>query len=117
MKVSMVQTLKMLLGIKDNEQDGLLSFLIDDMVNLILSYCRRDELPPELESLVPIMAADYYRIKDYGSTNEPQRVKSKSLGSRSVSYENTESETNVLRRYTDRLKPYRIRKGRIPSEV
>ena len=117
MRVSMVQTLKMLLGIQDNEQDGLLSFLIDDMVNLILSYCCRDELPPELESLVPIMAADYYRIKDYGSTNEPQRVKSKSLGSRSVSYENTESETNVLMRYTDRLKPYRIRKGRIPSEV
>lgn len=117
MRVSMVQTLKMLLGIQDNEQDGLLSFLIDDMVNLILSYCCRDELPPELESPVPIMAADYYRIKDYGSTNEPQRVKSKSLGSRSVSYENTESETNVLMRYTDRLKPYRIRKGRVPSEV
>ena len=30
-----LSTAKMLLGIKDNEQDDLLSFLIDDMENLI----------------------------------------------------------------------------------
>lgn len=47
-------TLKMLLGIKDDEQDSLLSFLIEDTVNMIMAYCHIDVLPRQLESLVPI---------------------------------------------------------------
>ena len=39
-----LSTAKMLLGIKDNEQDDLLSFLIDDMENLINSYCHTAEV-------------------------------------------------------------------------
>ena len=48
-----LSTAKMLLGIKDNEQDDLLSFLIDDMENLINSYCHTAEVPTKLQSLVP----------------------------------------------------------------
>jgi len=44
----------MLLGIKDDEQDSLLSFLIEDTVNMIMAYCHIDVLPRQLESLVPI---------------------------------------------------------------
>ena len=48
----------MLLGIKDDEQDSLLSFLIEDTVNMIMAYCHIDVLPRQLESLVPKIAAD-----------------------------------------------------------
>ena len=41
-------TLKMLLGIKDDEQDSLLSFLIEDTVNMIMAYCHIDVLPRQL---------------------------------------------------------------------
>ena len=56
-------TLKMLLGIKDDEQDSLLSFLIEDTVNMIMAYCHIDILPRQLESLVPKISADMYRVK------------------------------------------------------
>ena len=78
-------TLKMLLGIKDDEQNSLLSFLIEDTVNMILGYCRIEVLPRQLESLVPTIAADAYRAKGYGQTAAPEVVKSISEGDSSVS--------------------------------
>ena len=65
----------MLLGIKDDEQDNLLSFLIDDTVNMIMAYCHIDVLPRQLESLVPKIAADMYRAKGYGDSKSPEVVK------------------------------------------
>lgn len=62
----------MLLGIKDDEQDGLLSFLIDDTINMIMSYCHIEVLPCQLESLVPKIAADMYRIKAMGTVKVPK---------------------------------------------
>lgn len=110
-------TLKMLLGIKDNEQDSLLSFLIDDTVNMILGYCRIDILPRPLESLVPVIAADAYRAKGYGQAESPEVVKSISEGERSVSYAETNPDNNFFANYYDRLAQFRNRKGRVPSEI
>lgn len=110
-------TLKMFLGIKDNEQDGLLSFLIEDTANLILGYCRIDILPRQLESLVPVIAADMYRAKGYGASDAPAVVKSISEGERSVSYADTNPDNKFFENYYDRLKPFRNRKGRVPSEL
>ena len=62
----------MLLGIKDDEQDSLLSFLIEDTVNMIMAYCHIDVLPRQLESLVPKIAADMYRAKGYGDSKSPR---------------------------------------------
>lgn len=110
-------TLKMLLGIKDNEQDSLLSFLIDDTVNMILAYCRIDILPRPLESLVPTIAADAYRAKGYGQAAALEIVKSISEGERSVTYAETNPDYDYLQNYYDRLNPFRNRKGRVPSEL
>ena len=92
----------MLLGIKDDEQDGLLSFLIDDTINMIMSYCHIEVLPRQLESLVPKIAADMYRIKGYGDSKSPEVVKSVS---------------EIFSNYYKRLDPFRKRKGRVPSDV
>ncbi len=113
-----METLEILLGIKDDEQNSLLSFLLDDCVNMILGYCRLEELPRQLESLVPVIAADMYRAKDYGQQDAPQTVKSISEGQRSVSYESVVSDTDeLLKDYRGRLKPYVNRRGRVPSEL
>lgn len=118
MTTEALKTLKMLLGIEDDKQDSLLSFLIDDTVNLILGYCRIEILPRQLESLVPVIAADMYRRKGYGSTEAPERIQSVTQDKRSVSFKNS-SDTDTdefLKEYEMRLKPFKCRKGRLPSE-
>ncbi|MBQ8301508.1 MAG: phage head-tail connector protein [Clostridia bacterium] len=109
--------LKTLLGIKDDEQNSLLSFLIDDTIDMILGYCRIDVLPRQLESLVPIISADMYRAKGYGQLEAPEIVKSISQGDRSVSYADTNPDNDFLSSYYERLNPFRCRRGRVPSEV
>lgn len=118
-KAEALETLKLLLGIKDNNTDNdvLLSFLIDDTVNLILGYCRIDKLPRQLESLVPVIAAEMYRRKGYGNAETPEVVKSISEGERSVTYADNISEEDLLMGYYKRLNPFVNRKGRVPSDV
>ena len=111
------ERLKLLLGIKDSDSDELLSFLIEDTVNMILGYCRIDILPRQLESLVPTIVADAYRVKGYGQTAAPEVVKSISEGDRSVSYAETNPDNDFLSNYYNRLNPFRSRKGRVPSDV
>lgn len=112
-----LSTVKMLLGIENNEQDSLLSFLIDDCVNLILGYCRMEILPRQLESLVPVITTDMYRDKGYGKETAPEIIKSISEGERSVSYAQTSSDSELLADYYKRLKPFVNRKGRVPSDT
>lgn len=115
-KSDALERVKMLLGINGSEQDGLLSFLIDDTVNLILSYCRIEVLPRQLESLVPTVAADAYRAKGYGNAAAPEVIKSISEGNRSVSYAETNPNNDFFKNYYDRLKPFVNRRGRVPSD-
>lgn len=112
-----LDALKLLLGIKDNEQDSLLSFLIDDVTNLIMGYCRIEIIPRQLESLIPTIAADAYRAKGYGSAAAPEVIKSISEGNRSVSYAETNPSNDFFKNYHDRLKPFINRRGRVPSDV
>lgn len=114
----MLIRLKLLLGIDDDSKDALLSMLIEDTINMILGYCRIETLPRQLESFVPIIAADIYRAKGYGAENAPEDIKSISQGERSVSMESKRpDEKTILEDYKARLAPYRNRKGRVPSEV
>lgn len=111
-------TLKMLLGIGDDGQDSLLSFLIDDAVNMIFGYCRIEILPRQIESLVPMIAADVYRANNYGDTSPAEDIKSITQGDRSVTLESSRPTTEtILRNYYARLNPYVNRRGRVPSEV
>ncbi len=113
-----LSTLKMLLGIKDSEQDSLLSFLVDDAKNLILGHCRIDFIPRQLESVVPKIAADMYRAKGYGSAEAPQTVKSVTQDKRTVSFSETDtSADNFLKAYIQRLKPFVRKRGRVPSDI
>ena len=111
-----VSTVKMLLGIENNEQDSLLSFLIEDCVNLILGYCRIEILPRQLESLVPVITADLYRDKGYGKETAPEIIKSISEGENSVSYDSENSNGDFLSNYYKRLNPFKNKRGYVPSD-
>lgn len=112
-----LETAKMLLGIEGDCRDNLLSFLIEDNINLILNYCRISDFPQELESLLPVMTADRYRRASYGQEKADKVVKSETQGSVSKSYEDsTANDSHFLNNYRERLKPFINRKGRVPSD-
>ena len=51
--------LKHLLGIVEEEQDGLLSTALQAVEDQVLNYLGREELPPELERALLLMTASY----------------------------------------------------------
>ncbi len=115
-KEEALSTLKMLLGIEDDSKNTLLSFLVDDTVNMILGYCRIEVLPRQLESLVPIIAADMYRMRGYGHETAPEIVRSISEGDNSVSYDTKSPNDDIMAHYYKRLNPFRNCRGFTPSD-
>ena len=113
-----VNQVKKLLGINDDSKEEIIEFLIDDCINMALSYCRIKEVPPMMESVIIRMAVRMYRDNQYGSENAPQYVSSKSQGSKSESYAAPNSGSdNFLNSFKSRLAPFVNRRGRVPSEV
>ena len=53
--------LKHLLGIVEEEQDGLLSTALQAVEDQVLNYLGREELPPELERALLLMTAEPQR--------------------------------------------------------
>ena len=47
-KNEILDAVKLLLGIKDNDKDDVLMLLIEDTVNSVLAYCRIDVLPRQI---------------------------------------------------------------------
>ncbi len=94
-----MDSLKMLLGIANNEQDKLLQFLLDEVRDMICGYCRIESVPTKLEGLVPVIAADLYRRKGYGEAEAPQEISTITEDKRSVSFHKQETETDFLKNY------------------
>ena len=113
-----MEVLKMLLGITDDSQDTLLEYLLADAESLVLGYCKIESAPPQLESVIPAIAADMYREKGYGAQDAPEYVKSVSEGERSVTMEriNPADYDSFLFSYKPRLDKFVSRKGRVPSD-
>ncbi|MBQ2669867.1 MAG: phage head-tail connector protein [Clostridia bacterium] len=116
-KAEALTTLKTLLGITGDTQDTILDIIIDEVINMIQGYCRIDEIPTKLESYIPIMAADYYRLKGYGKAAAPEFVKSESQGKRSYSVEVGFNVKSWFNNYKDRLNPFRNLHGRVPTDL
>lgn len=106
---------KLLLGIEGD--DKILTFLIEDTTNLVLGYCKIKEIPTQLESLIPVITADRYRISDYGKAQPDKILTSVSQGSRSESYASPDIYDNsFLKNYEARLKPFICKRGYVPSD-
>ena len=99
-KSDILSDTKKLLGISDNSADELLGFIIEDTVNLVLSYCRLTILPYQLYGLIPQIAASVYRTQKSGG------VSSITEGDRRIEY--------GAEAYYARLVPF---KAKLPSEI
>lgn len=107
-KTEFLDAAKLLLGINNDESDGLLAFLIDDTIEAVLAYCHIDVLPRQLEGFIPQIAASRFAENNQGG------VKSITEGERRVEYRDT--KTDFLSEYTDRLKPFMSRQAWVPSD-
>ena len=108
-KIEFLDAAKLLLGIDDDGSDALLSFLIDDTIEAVLSYCRLDVLPRQLEGFIPTLVAD--RFTNVGTGG----VKSVTEGERRVEYR--DSKTNFLSKHITRLRPFISRAVTVPSDL
>ena len=61
-KNEILDAVKLLLGIKENDKDDVLMLLIEDTVNSVLAYCRIDVLPRQIVSFIPTLR-DIRQIK------------------------------------------------------
>ena len=105
-KNEILDAVKLLLGIKDNDKDDV---LIEDTVNSVLAYCRIDVLPRQIVSFIPTLTVKRYAANQNGG------VKSVTEGERKVEY--SDDNYDYLKEYAIRLKPFVSRKVKVPSEV
>lgn len=99
---------KRILGIEDNAEDELISYIIDDTISMVLAHCRLQILPYQLYGLIPQMTVSVY--KSCKNTTGASAIWE---GDRKIEYRTEE----VLADYSSRLKPFMNNKGRVPSEV
>lgn len=105
----LVESAKLILGITGNESDGLLEFYVQDTISAILSYCRLELFPRQLEGFAASIAAKRFGEGDSGV------VKSVTEGERRVEYR--DEEYDFLAAYASRLKPFVSRAACVPSEM
>lgn len=108
-KQDMLEAAKIMLDIKDNESDSLLSILIDETIDAILAYCHIDIMPRQLVSFVPTVVAKRYTSVKGGS------IKALTEGERRVEY--TDGKYDFLTDFAKRLRPFVSREAWLPSQV
>lgn len=108
-KTEMLDAAKLLLGIDNEESDAILTLLIEDTTDAVLSYCRIEVLPRQLESFVPYLAANRFRENGNGG------VRSVTEGERRVEY--GDENYDFLKAYAERLKPFVSRRVKLPSQL
>lgn len=112
MELEILENTKMLLGLDGEEKDTVIAFLICDMIDAVMAYCRIEVLPRQLYGLIAQMCAELYRSRGYGE-NAPS-VKSVTEGERRVEFE---SADGLFSDYSKRLEPFVNKSARLPSEL
>lgn len=59
---------KALLGITGADQDYLIRFTVDTVLDMVLSYINQDTLPNRLETVLIVMCVSYYKAAGLGTT-------------------------------------------------
>lgn len=107
-----IEMLKKLLGIpeEDVSKDILIQFVISNVEETIKNYCNIEEVPEGLINTAYRMAMDIYRNEQPGEAENPQAVKSVSVGDTSTSFGDIASSDyaqSILKDYAKQLNRYR----------
>ena len=102
--------LKQYLGIRDDEQDAILKFIMEDTEEIILNYCNIDQIPKGLLHTSYRMAMDLYRNENVGCEEDAVSVSSITVGDTSTSFRQTANDSfkdSILKNYRKILNRYR----------
>lgn len=114
-----IDTLRLLLGLAEGEQDAVLQHCLTSAEALALSYCHLDALPEALSPVALDMAVDLYRMDGYGQAEAPRgAVSAVTEGEQSISFAGAAASADasgLLKNYAARLNAYR--KLRWPKHV
>lgn len=103
-----LDAVKLILGIDNNDADTVLTLLTNDTISAVLSYCRIEVLPRQLEGLIPQLVAEQYK------KGVSDGIKAITEGERRIEY--SDADDNFLSSYHERLKPFISRRVYVPSE-
>ena len=106
---------KLLLKIDSSDEDAILSFLAEDCMAAVMSYCHLEFLPYQLLGIVAQMTAGRYRQEYQRGDGGDNAVSSITEGDRKIEFSVPEKK-NITEDYAERLKPFINRKGWMPSE-
>lgn len=85
--MTLLEQVKLLLGITNTERDALLSLLCDTVTAQVKTYCRiTDVSNTGLQGIMADMVVSHYRSQEYGQEAAPKVVSSISEGDTSISY-------------------------------
>ena len=84
--MTILDRVRLLLGIEDEAQNALLTLLIDLVTDKVLQDLGQEHLPKPLESMVADLAADAYRLRQAARGGEEGIVASLSDNGQSVTY-------------------------------
>ena len=107
-----LEKLKLLLGVKSEEKDNILLFVLDKIQDMVCNYCNIDEVPKGLENVMLNMAVDLYRAESLGQEQAEGTVKNVTEGDVSVAFSSASaisenSGMQFLKDYTAQLNRYR----------
>lgn len=73
--MTLLEQVKLLLGITGTEKDALLSLLCDTVTEQVKTYCRLSDVSGAgLQGLMADMVVNRYRSRGYGKTDSPRTV-------------------------------------------
>ena len=104
-----LEKLKLLLGVKNEEKDNILLFVLDKTQDMVCNYCNIEEVPKGLENVLLNMAVDLYRAESLGQEQAEGTVKSITEGDVTVSFASASAISHnrgmqFLKNYTAQLK-------------
>lgn len=104
--------LKLLLGIKDNDKDEIMDFVIQKTRDMICNYCRVHTVPIGLVNVFLDLCVEVYRAGNLGQETAEGTLKSVTEGNVSVTMAspysvNDNQAMGFLRNYTEQLNRYR----------
>lgn len=97
-----LEAVKLLAGIENGEQDGILLLMIADASAAVRDYCNRKECPPELEYIVRETVVNHYREENGNGVASVKR------GDTQITYRDTITTDSFTSRQRAAMCRYRL---------
>lgn len=97
----MLEKLKLILGIEDEQTDEILLLMIEDAITAVLNYCHIKVLPPQLEYVVRELIINNFKLEAGDSIASIKR------GDTQITYTNTINPNSFTDKHIGAMNSFR----------